>query len=160
MRQIRDHGQDRRYHHIRLGLNGRLDTLQAAILLAKLAVFPDEVQARSRIGDRYSELLADAPCVTPYIEPHSRSVYAQYTVQVDDRGRLIERLAEQGIPTAVHYPIPLNHQPVFAAQGPAPGELPVSERMARRVVSLPMHPYLKNEDQRRVADAVAAALAG
>jgi UDP-2-acetamido-2-deoxy-ribo-hexuluronate aminotransferase len=160
IREIRDHGQDRRYHHIRLGLNGRLDTLQAAVLLAKLAIFPDEVQARGRIGARYSEMLADAPCITPHIEPHNTSVYAQYTIQVDDRGTVIERLAGQGIPTAVHYPIPLNHQPVFASAGPPPGALPVSERAARRVVSLPMHPYLTEGDQRRVTEAVEAALAG
>lgn len=160
MRQIRDHGQDRRYHHIRLGLNGRLDTLQAAILLAKLSVFGDEVQARGRLGARYSELLAGAPCVTPFIEPHNTSVYAQYTLQVDDREGVIARLGEQGIPTAVHYPIPLNHQPIFAEQGPPAGALPHAEAAAARVLSLPMHPYLSEADQQRVAGAVRSALSG
>jgi UDP-2-acetamido-2-deoxy-ribo-hexuluronate aminotransferase len=158
MRRIRDHGQDRRYHHVRLGLNGRLDTLQAAILLAKLAVFPDEVESRKRIGARYSQLLASARCVTPYIEPHNTSVYAQYTLGVEGRERLIERLAEQGIPTAVHYPVPLNLQPVFSSVGPQPGALPEAEDAARRVVSLPMHPYLTDGDQQRVAEAIAAVL--
>ena len=114
MREIRVHGQDRRYHHPRIGINGRLDSLQAAVLLAKLAIFPDEVAARLRIGARYSELLAGSGCVTPYIEPHNTSVYAQYTIAVDDREGLIAKLSQAGIPTAVHYPVPLHRQPAFA----------------------------------------------
>jgi UDP-2-acetamido-2-deoxy-ribo-hexuluronate aminotransferase len=160
MRQIRDHGQDRRYHHVRLGLNGRLDTLQAAILLAKLGIFPDEVAARGRLGARYSELLSGSGCVTPWIEPHNTSVYAQYTIQVDDREALSARLGEQDIPTAVHYPIPLNLQPILAETGPSAGALPHAEAAASRVVSLPMHPYLTDDDQQRVAAAVATALGG
>ena len=158
MRQLRNHGQDRRYHHSHLGLNGRLDTLQAAILLAKLAIFPQEVAARARVGARYSELMADAPCRTPYVEPENTSVYAQYTLHVADRDGLIAKLAEQDIPTAVHYPIPLNLQPVFASVGPPAGALPAAEEAARGVVSLPMHPYLTDPDQQRVAAAVSAAL--
>ncbi len=154
MRQIRDHGQDRRYHHPRLGLNGRLDSMQAAVLLAKLAIFPDEVAARGRIGARYSELMADADCITPYLEPHNTSVYAQYTLRVDDRDGFILKLAEQDVPTAVHYPVPLNLQPVFADIGPARGALPAAEEAARQVVSLPMHPYLTEAEQAHVADAV------
>jgi UDP-2-acetamido-2-deoxy-ribo-hexuluronate aminotransferase len=160
MRQIRDHGQDRRYHHVHLGLNGRLDTLQAAVLLAKLAIFPDELAARARLGTRYNELMAQLPCRTPYVEPHNTSVYAQYTLHVEDRDRLIARLGEQGIPTAVHYPIPLNLQPVFASTGPGAGALPAAEEAARGVVSLPMHPYLTDAEQQRVAQAVHAALEG
>lgn len=158
MRQIRDHGQDRRYHHTRLGLNGRLDTVQAAILLAKLAIFPDEVEARARLGARYSELLADAHCITPYIEPNNTSVYAQYTLRVEDRDSLSEHLTGRGIPTAVHYPVPLNLQPIFQSVGPPAGTLPMAEESARQVVSLPMHPYLTDEDQQQVAEAVVAAL--
>lgn len=154
MRQIRDHGQDRRYHHPRLGLNGRLDSMQAAVLLAKLAIFPDEVAARGRIGARYSELMADADCITPYLEPHNTSVYAQYTLRVDDRDGFILKLAEQDVPTAVHYPVPLNLQPVFADIGPGRGALPAAEEAARQVVSLPMHPYLTEAEQAHVADAV------
>ncbi len=159
MRQIRDHGQDRRYHHIRLGLNGRLDSIQAAVLLAKLAIFPDEVIARGRLGARYSELLAGAPCVTPFIEPHNTSVFAQYTVHLAERERVAARLGELGIPTAVHYPIPLNLQPAFAGIGPPAGALPVSERAAAGVLSLPMHPYLRDAEQRQVAEALRQALA-
>lgn len=166
LREIRNHGQDRRYHHPRLGLNGRLDTMQAAILLAKLDIFPDEVAARSRLGQRYSELLAARGAgstadggdgvLTPCVHPDNLSVYAQYTLQVPDREAVAERLQQQGIPTAVHYPIPLNEQPVFAL-GMEGGGTPLSAAVARRVISLPMHPYLGDEAQARIVDAVAEA---
>jgi len=158
MRQIRDHGQDRRYHHVRVGLNGRLDSLQAAVLLAKLAIFPEEVQARARIGARYSKLLANAPCVAPYVEAHNTSVFAQYTLRLEDRDQVAKRLAEQGIPTAVHYPIPLNRQPVFASGGLPPVALPVAEEAACQVLSLPMHPYLGDDEQQGVVRALMDAL--
>jgi len=151
MREIRNHGQDRRYHHPRLGLNGRLDTLQAAILLAKLAIFPREVELRSALGARYTEMLrkrgarssdeGGAPVLTPYIRSENTSVYAQYTVQVEDRERVAAALGEVGVPTAIHYPVPLNEQPVFSRRA-APGATPISARLASRVLSLPMHPYL------------------
>lgn len=147
MKQIRVHGQDRRYHHPVIGLNGRLDTLQAAILLAKLEVFPEETMARDRIGARYTELLSGGNLGLPYIEPHSTSVYAQYTVEVDEREQVQARLKEKGIPTAVHYPVPLNLQPAFAGLAQLDGSFPVAERAARRVMSLPMHPYLGETDQ-------------
>ncbi len=153
MREIRNHGQDRRYHHPRLGLNGRLDTLQAAILLAKLAIFPKEVDLRSALGARYTELLRErgarpsdeggAPVLTPYIRGENTSVYAQYTVQVEDRERVVATLGEIGVPTAIHYPVPLNEQPVFSRHV-APGVTPISARLASRVLSLPMHPYLRD----------------
>ena len=145
MRVIRSHGQTRRYYHTRVGVNGRLDTLQAAVLLAKLTVFDDEVAARARIGDRYNELLADA-VTTPYIEPHNTSVYAQYTIEVDQRDRVQATFKAHQIPTAVHYPIPLHQQPAFADLGDHPEDFPVAEAVSKRVVSLPMHPYLQEED--------------
>lgn len=150
MGQIRVHGQDKRYHHPVIGLNGRLDTLQAAILLAKLTVFADEVAARERIGVRYSELLKDI-VVTPYIESFNTSVYAQYTVQVDKREEVQEKMKAAGIPTAVHYPIPLHQQPAFAYLGLGEGTFPVSEAAAKRVMSLPMSPYLTDEQQLIIA---------
>ncbi len=154
MRQIRVHGQDRRYHHPLLGINGRLDSLQAAVLLAKLEVFPDEVEARRRIGERYSERLAG--CVeTPYVEPCNTSVYAQYTVQVEDRDRVAGALREQGIPTAVHYPVPLTRQPALEAFA-AP--VPRADAAAARVLSLPMSPWLSVSDQDRVVAALQAAV--
>ena len=163
MREIRVHGQDRRYHHPRLGINGRLDTLQAAILLAKMEIFEDEVQARSRLGARYTELLHEAFAGqqiigTPVIEAHNLSVYAQYTIEVphenDGRARFERRMKEQGIPTAVHYPLSLHQQPVFAGLAYKEGDFPVAELMAQRVVSLPMHPYLTDAQQQQVVAAV------
>ncbi len=166
LREIRNHGQDRRYHHPRLGLNARIDTLQAAVLLAKLPLFPNEVAARIRIGARYSDLLqergavssasGDGAVLTPFVAPGNESVFAQYTIQVDDRDRVSAALAADGIPTAVHYPVPLNDQPVFQPNLERFGT-PVSARVAQRVMSLPMHPYLSDEDQVRIVDAVAEA---
>jgi UDP-2-acetamido-2-deoxy-ribo-hexuluronate aminotransferase len=151
MREIRVHGQDKRYHHARIGVNGRMDTLQAAILLAKFAIFPQEVQARANIGQIYTDKLKDI-VTTPYIEPHNTSVYAQYTIQVDNRDELQQKLKEQGIPTAVHYPIPLNKQPAFAHLKTS--ECSVAEKVAQRVMSLPMHPYLTEEEQTQLCTVI------
>ncbi|HOO70793.1 MAG TPA: DegT/DnrJ/EryC1/StrS family aminotransferase [Spirochaetota bacterium] len=144
MRQIRVHGQDRRYHHPLIGINARMDTIQAAVILAKLEIFDDEVKSRMEIGARYTELLRDH-VITPYVEPFNTSVYAQYTIQVDERDHLIAKLGEAGIPTAVHYPVPLHKQPAFVQYSNI--HLPVAEKISRRVVSLPMHPYLNTADQ-------------
>jgi UDP-2-acetamido-2-deoxy-ribo-hexuluronate aminotransferase len=153
MAELRNHGQDRRYHHPVLGLNGRMDTLQAAVILAKLPIFDDEVAARARIGARYSELLADANCVTPWIAPGSTSVYAQYTLQVSDREAVAKALQASGIPTAVHYPVTLDRQPALSGAMAGAPSLPVAHRLAERVVSLPMHPYL---DEATIGTVVAA----
>jgi UDP-2-acetamido-2-deoxy-ribo-hexuluronate aminotransferase len=167
MREIRVHGQDRRYHHPRLGINGRLDTLQAAVLLAKLEIFDDEVAARMRIGGRYSEMIAEAfrdegdpsrRVTTPLLAPGCTSVYAQYTIEVANRDQVAEKLKAQGIPTAIHYPVPLHLQPVFADLGQGAGAFPVSEEAGRRVLSLPMHPYLTEAQQARVVQALRAVL--
>ncbi|MFT4101208.1 MAG: DegT/DnrJ/EryC1/StrS family aminotransferase [Burkholderiaceae bacterium] len=164
MREIRVHGQDRRYHHPVVGLNGRLDTIQAAVLLAKLPVFDDEVQARERIGAalsaRIRERVGDA-VAPPAIGPENTSVYAQYTVRLHeplDRAQVAERLKAAGIPTAVHYPIPLHRQPAMARVAVVPAPLPVAERAAGEVISLPMHPYLDDTQLDRIADALAAAV--
>ena len=154
MRQIRVHGQDRRYHHAVLGINGRMDTLQAAVLLAKLELFAEEVEARDRIGARYSELLRHA-VATPYVESHNTSVYAQYTVQVDHRDAVQGKLREEGIPTAIHYPIPLHRQPVFAGLNLPEGNFPVAESAAKRVLSLPMHPYLTEDELVKISSVLA-----
>lgn len=147
MQQIRVHGQDRRYHHPRIGLNGRLDTLQAAILLAKMEIFAEEVEMRSVLGDHYTASLQSIPgIITPYIEPFNSCVYAQYTVQVDNRNEVQKKLLAAGIPTAVHYPIPLNLQPAFAYLNQPAGSFPIAERIAERVMSLPMSPYLSEQD--------------
>ena len=168
LRQIARHGQDRRYHHIRVGVNSRLDTLQAAILLPKLEIFAEEVQLRQKVANTYKELfsrhcepLSSRHCEerrdaaihtqTPHIESHNTSVYAQYTIQVDNRKQVQAKLKEAGIPTAVHYPIPLNKQPAVAD---ATAQLPVGDAVAEKVMSLPMHPYMTEEQQVLVVKAL------
>jgi UDP-2-acetamido-2-deoxy-ribo-hexuluronate aminotransferase len=160
MRQVMNHGQDRRYHHPMIGVNGRCDTLQAAILLAKMEIFPEEVELRSSVGSAYSKAFnAAAPTVvTPFIEEHNTSVYAQYTIQVDDRDKMQQALQAKGIPTAVHYPVPLNLQPAFATLGKPAGSFPVAEAVANRVMSLPMHPYLGDSDMQTIVTAVVESL--
>ncbi len=157
MRQILNHGQDRRYNHAAIGLNGRMDTLQAAVLLEKLAIFPEELKSRARIGARYTELL-NGSVVVPYMARENTHVYAQYTIQVYQRDNVCARLNEQGIPTAIHYPIALHQQPAFSYLGYAKGEFPVSEQVSAQVMSLPMHPYLPDDDQDRIVDAVKEAV--
>jgi UDP-2-acetamido-2-deoxy-ribo-hexuluronate aminotransferase len=166
LREIRVHGQDRRYHHPRLGLTGRLDSIQAAVLLAKLETFDEEVAARARLGARYAELIgakfgtgAQALVRAPEVEAFNTCVFAQYTVEVDNRDIVETRMKQHGVPTAVHYPLSLHMQPVFAHLGHREGDFPHSESAARRVMSLPMHPYLTDEQQGRVVDALAASVA-
>ena len=143
IRQVARHGQDRRYHHIRVGVNSRLDTLQAAILLPKLAILDDEIALRQQVAANYNQLLNEKGIeTTPFIEEHNTSVYAQYTIRVKNREQVIEELQAKGIPTAVHYPIPLNKQPAVASDD----FLPIGDRVAQEVLSLPMHPYLKIKD--------------
>lgn len=152
IRQIARHGQDRRYHHIRVGVNSRLDTIQAAILLPKLEILDDEMQARQKVAEVYNQLFSQAGIqTTPYLEPDNTSAWAQYTIQVDNRADVQEKLKAQGIPTAVHYPIPLNKQPAVAD---ASVILPIGDAIAERVMSLPMHPYLTVEAQEKIVQAL------
>jgi UDP-2-acetamido-2-deoxy-ribo-hexuluronate aminotransferase len=165
MRQISRHGQDRRYHHIRVGVNSRLDTLQAAILLPKLAVLDNELVARQRVAEQYGKLLTSvmasetqqsiSAIQTPYIEPHNTSAWAQYTIQVPNREALQKQLKEAGIPTAVHYPIPLNKQPAVAD---ASRQLPEGDWVAQRVMSLPMSADLTKADQQTVLNVLTTLL--
>ena len=153
IRQIARHGQDRRYHHIRVGVNSRLDTLQAAILLPKLEILEDEILARNVVAENYNDLFNAAGIMTtPFVEEHNRCAWAQYTIQVENRAEVQEKLKAQGIPTAVHYPIPLNKQPAVAD---AQVSLPVGDRIAERVMSLPMHPYLTVEEQQVIVESLA-----
>ena len=150
IRQIARHGQDRRYHHIRVGVNSRLDTLQAAILLPKLEILDDEMQARQRVAETYNQLFTEAGITTiPFIEAHNQSAWAQYTIQVDNRDKVQAKLKEQGIPTAVHYPIPLNKQPAVVDVNAV---LPVGDAVAERVMSLPMHPYMQTTDIKTICN--------
>jgi len=152
LRQIARHGQDRRYHHIRVGVNSRLDTIQAAILLPKLEILADEIQLRNQAAERYTRLLNDRDITTtPYIEAHNLSAWAQYTIRLNNRDAVQKKLQEVGVPTAIHYPIPLNKQPAVID---AAAQLPVGDEVAERVMSLPMHPYLTDEDQAAIAQAI------
>lgn len=153
MRQIGTHGQDRRYHHVTVGLNGRLDTIQAAVVLAKLDAFDAELAARRRAADRYTRRL-EGVVATPRLEAGSESAWAQYTIEADDRDGLQARLKAEGVPTTVHYPVPLNLQPVFEGLGLPAGSFPRAEAAARRVLSLPMHADLDEPTQDRIVEAV------
>lgn len=152
MREIRVHGQSARYRHSRIGVGGRMDTLQCAIVLAKLERFPYEIEQRASIGARYTELLAEH-VEAIRVRPDRTSVYAQYTLVVDDRDDLATLLAEGGIPTAVHYPVPIPLQPAYARICPRP-HIPVACEMAGKVLSLPMGPYLSRDEQDLVIDQV------
>lgn len=151
IRQIARHGQEKRYYHIRVGVNSRLDTLQAAILLPKLAILDDEIDARQAVADTYTAALSNSGIVTPRIAEHNTSAWAQYTVRVQNRPAIQEALKASGIPTAVHYPLPLNRQPAVAD---ASKVVPVGDKAADEVMSLPMSPYLSEIDQQRVVDAL------
>lgn len=158
MRDIRNHGQDRRYNHPRIGINGRLDTLQAAILLAKLEIFPAEIAIRQQVAATYDHYLQHK-FITPYVESFNTSSYAQYTIALQenflDREAVQNKLQKSDIPTAVHYPISLHQQPAFAAQYRGVS-LPIVEKTAQRVLSLPMHPYLKEADIQFIAEKLLA----
>ena len=157
MRAIRTHGGLKRHQHPLLGMNGRFDTLQAAVLLAKLPHFPWEVEQRAKIGARYTELLR-AACVVPEVAEGNTHVYAQYTIRVPNRDAVAAKLKAAGIPTAVYYPTCLHEQPVFAPLGYASGSFPVSEKASREVLSLPMHPFLGEADQDAVVEALLRAV--
>jgi len=148
-REIRIHGQSQRYVHTRVGVGGRMDTIQCAVVLAKLERFDWEVKQRQLIGQRYSELLAAADIDLVTLRSDRTSVFAQYTVFESDRDALQKRLSEAGIPTAVHYPIPLNEQPVYKHLC-CPDCTPVAQRMAKRVMSLPMSSDLSEQHQKKI----------
>jgi len=153
---LRMHGQGRdRYEHVAIGLNARLDTIQAAILIEKLKIFEDEIEKRNAVAQRYTSAFANSNRIkTPVVLEGVTSTWAQYTLQVADRARFQADLKQAGVPTMVYYPIPLSRQPAYAAY---PGvATPVSEALCGHVVSLPMHPYLDEDAQNRVIDAVLA----
>jgi len=156
MRSIRVHGQGKdKYENVRIGINGRMDTLQAAVLLAKSDIFPEEVELRQDVARRYTELLTDSSLIKPSVPAEIKSVWAQYSLLAKDESRRAElqsRLNAAGIPTAVYYPCPLHLQTAFAYTGHKKGDFPISEDYASRIFSLPMHPYLKPEEQEKIAE--------
>lgn len=151
---LRMHGQgSERYRHVNVGMNSRLDTIQAAILIEKLSIFADEIEQRERVAQRYTNAFSVSDRVTvPAIIPGARSVWAQYTLLVDERAKLQAALTADGIPTAVHYPLPLNAQPAYRGFPGVPA--PVATQLASRVMSLPMHPYLDEATQDRIIASV------
>jgi UDP-2-acetamido-2-deoxy-ribo-hexuluronate aminotransferase len=159
MRRISRHGQERRYFHSDIGVNGRIDTLHAAILLAKWPNFQQEVEARCRIGAAYSLKLNETGITTtPQLTDGNTSVFAQYTVQVENRAAVQAALKDQGIPTAVHYPTLLCQQPALRCQHSHCSNgchTPLALAASERVLSLPMHPWLSDADQDRVVSALA-----
>ncbi len=160
LRSLRMHGQGSdRYDNIRIGLASRLDTIQAAILIEKLKIFPDEIEARNRIARHYSEALGDI-VIVPKVPPGSTSVWAQYTIRVAGgrRDRLAAALKAEGIPTAIYYPIPLHRQQAYKHYPVGEGGVAVSDRLAAEVISLPMHAYLDAPTQDRIIDATRRAL--
>ncbi|MBK6862629.1 MAG: DegT/DnrJ/EryC1/StrS family aminotransferase [Ideonella sp.] len=155
-REIRVHGQSKRYVHTRVGVGGRMDTLQCAVVLGKLQRFEWELEQRAAIGARYDALIDAAGIDRVKVRPDRSSVFAQYTVFVDDRARVQGELQAAGVPTAVHYPMPLHLQPAYRETSPP--ALPASESAATRVMSLPMHPDLDHALQRRIVQALVASV--
>ncbi|MBF0357138.1 MAG: DegT/DnrJ/EryC1/StrS family aminotransferase [Magnetococcales bacterium] len=157
LRIIREHGQAARYRHAMLGGNGRLDTLQAAILLAKFPYFTEEIESRQRVADYY---MANLPkgVRPPTIRPGNQSVFSQFTVRVKERDQVQKNMSDQKIPTAIHYPVPLHLQPVFAYLAHKTADFPVAVQAAKEVLSLPMHPFMTTDQQDMVLAALAKSL--
>ncbi len=159
LRSLRQHGEGRdRYDNVRIGINSRLDSLQAAVLLAKLSIFTEEIEARQRVAARYSAGLADVVEV-PEIDRDACSVWAQYTIKLENRDRVAAGLKAVGVPTAIYYPRSLHRQPAYEGFPVADGGLPVAEALSRRVLSLPFHPYLDESTQDYIVDQLRIILA-
>lgn len=152
IRQIARHGQEKRYHHVRIGVNSRLDTIQAAILLPKLGILDDEITARQRVAESYTAGFKSARFSTPKLAKHNVSAWAQYTIQVNSRDQVQKKLQRQGIPSVVHYPLPLNRQPALKD---SLCDLPVGDVISKKVLSLPIHAYLSREEIEIITKAVA-----
>lgn len=146
MISMRIHGQTKRYHHKYIGMGGRLDTLQAAVLNVKIDNYDNDILRRQKVAVYYTNLLKDK-VITPFVEEYNTSVWAQYSIRVNNRDYIQEKLKEKGIPTAVHYPKPLHLQECFEYLHYKLGDFPVSETVSNEIMSLPMNPYLTNEEQ-------------
>ena len=153
MRMMRVHGQNKRYHHKYIGMGGRLDTIQAAILLAKLTNYPEEIKQRQAVATTYSEKL-DSSVIKPITKEERSSVWAQYSIRTKDRDQMQEKLKEAGIPTAVHYPMPLHLQECFQYLNYKEGDFPVAESMCNEIMSLPMNPFLTPQETNRICTAI------
>ena len=153
IKMMRVHGQNKRYHHKYIGMGGRLDTIQAAILLAKLPHYPKELEGRQQVAQHYTDALSDR-LQAPVIRSNRSSAWAQYTVRVNNRDALQAKLKDNGIPTAVHYPMPLHRQECFQYLGLMKGNFPIAEQAAQEVMSLPMNPFLTDTEVKYVTDII------
>ncbi|MCP5041446.1 MAG: DegT/DnrJ/EryC1/StrS family aminotransferase [bacterium] len=160
LRSIRNHGQAEATHVVdRIGINGRLDTLQAAVLLQKLTVFERELEARARLADHYDARLSEARSIeTPVREDGKSSAWAQYSILVDERDHVRKRLDDASLPSAIYYPVPIHLQPAYARYSEGVGSLPICERLCQRILSLPMHPYMEDDTADRICDVVLEAV--
>lgn len=159
VRSIRVHGKgSNKYDNIRIGVNGRLHTMQAAILIPKLKIFPNEIEERQRVARQYSEGFKDTPLTTPFVPDDFQSVWAQYSLVCDDREPIQDHLKSLGIPTAVYYGKSLHLQPAYQNLHYRKGDMPISERISEHIFSLPMHPYLTSDEIDRIVQSVLAAL--
>lgn len=146
IKQLRVHGQNKRYYHKYIGLGGRLDTIQAAVLNVKLKYYKNDLAKRQDVAKKYTTLLLEKQCTVPRLNPLATSAWAQYSIMVKDREKVQNFLKDNGIPTAVHYPIPLHLQECFEYLGYKEGDFPIAEKVSKHIMSLPMNPYLNDEE--------------
>jgi UDP-2-acetamido-2-deoxy-ribo-hexuluronate aminotransferase len=146
MKSLRVHGQSKRYHHQYIGMGGRMDTIQCAIVDVKLKHYAKDLALRQEVASKYTKALADKDLILPFVDSKATSAYAQYSVRVQNRDEVQSKLKEQGIPTAVHYPMPLHLQEAFAYLGYKKGDFPISELVSSEIMSLPMNPYLSDDE--------------
>jgi len=152
LRSLRLHGQTKRYHHKYIGIGGRLDTIQAAVLNVKLKHYKDDLALRQHVAESYTKMLKEKNIILPIVQPDRTSAWAQYSIRVQNRDSIQSRLKDEGIPTAVHYPIPLHLQECFKYLGYKAGDFPVCEKISHEIMSLPMNPYLSDEEILFVAE--------
>ena len=146
MKSLRVHGQSKRYHHQYIGMGGRMDTIQAAVLNVKLKYYEKDLQLRQEVAEKYTNALEDKGIVLPFVMKEVTSAWAQYSVRIQNRDEVQSKLNEQGIPTAVHYPMPLHLQECFEYLGYNEGDFPIAETVSNEIMSLPMNPYLGNDE--------------
>ena len=146
MKSLRVHGQSKRYHHQYIGMGGRMDTLQAAVLNVKLKYYEKDLKLRQEVAEKYTKALENKDIVLPFVEKEATSAWAQYSVRVENRDEVQVQLKEQSIPTAVHYPMPLHLQECFSYLGYKKGDFPIAEQISSEIMSLPMNPYLDEEE--------------
>ena len=146
MKSLRVHGQSKRYHHQYIGMGGRMDTLQCAIVDVKLKHYAKDLRLRQEVAEKYTETLKEKDLILPFVDKRATSAFAQYSIRVQNRDEVQAKLKEAGIPTAVHYPMPLHLQECFAYLGHIKGDFPVSELISSEIMSLPMNPYVSDEE--------------